>query len=60
MPTASFRSHIAGVVSDTLYVPLKQFLAPEGQATKPFCFILCCRFLFVLKRKRQNGGGEAL
>lgn len=39
MSSASFRSQIAGVVSDTLYIPGKQFLAPAGKAAKPFCFL---------------------
>lgn len=46
MSSASFRSQIARVVSDTLYIPVKQFLAPVGKAAKAFCFV-CVRFLCV-------------
>lgn len=41
MSSASFRNQIAGVVSDTLYIPVKQFLAPVGKAEKAFLFCVC-------------------
>lgn len=40
MASVSFRSQIAGAVSDTLYLTLKQFLAQEGKAAKAyFCVV---------------------
>lgn len=56
MSSASFRNQIAGVVSDTLYIPVKQFLAPVGKAEKAFCFVcggffVCMLGFFVLKRE---------
>lgn len=56
MPNASFRSQIAGIVSDTLYITL----VPEGKAAKAFLFCFGFGF-FVLKREeaKLGGGGES-
>lgn len=60
MHNASFRSQIAGIVSDTLYITLKEFLALEGKAVKAFLFCFGLGF-FVLKREeaKLGGGGES-
>lgn len=54
MSSASFRSQIAGVVSDTLYIPVKQFWASIGKAAEAVCFacvgFFVCLGFFVLKR----------
>lgn len=59
MSSASFRSQIARVVSDTLYIPVKQFLAPVEKAAKAFCFV-CVSFLcaYVGFFCFKGGGGE--
>lgn len=63
MSSASFRNQIAGVVSDTLYIPVKQFWASIGKAAKAVCFA-CVGFfvswLFCFKevRGKMSGGGR--
>lgn len=64
MSSASFRSQIAGVVSDTLYIPVKPFLAPVGRkGCKSFLFWVCGIFcvyvsFFVLKREEAKWGED--
>lgn len=61
MSSASFRSRIAGVVSDALYIPVKQFLASVGKAAKAFCFacvgFFVCLGFFCFKEVRGKMGG---
>lgn len=65
MPNASFRSQTSGVVSDTLYIILKQFLAPEGKAAKAFHFVLVFVLFFVFgfvfkeARDKMGAGGQS-
>lgn len=58
MSSASFRSQIAGIVSDTLYIILKQFWAPEGKAATAFCSVLGVFWVvfFFFKRKEEKWG----
>lgn len=48
MSSASFRSQIAGVVSDTFYIPVKQFLeSVSRKGCKSFLFCVCGFFMCV-------------
>lgn len=63
MSSASFRNQIAGVVSDTLYIPVKQFLTPVGKAEKAFCFVcvgffVCMLGFFCFKEGRGEMRGR--